>query len=131
MDADRGALVTTSWQRVGPVADRAANIFYDRLFDIAPATRAHLAPEELPALRRALIRRIDAAIAPRHPRAVALPVESPRDVLLGAPPEAGIEALLSTLREVLGAEWTHEHAAAWVAATPRLVEALRPASAAA
>ena len=32
-------LVQSSWAKVAPIADQAADIFYDRLFEIAPEAR--------------------------------------------------------------------------------------------
>lgn len=130
-DAD---LVLYSWKRIGAAADRAAGIFYDRLFEIAPASQAHLSAEQMPASRRSLMTRIDWAIS-----GYLLPGESaedrdppppvhgaPRDPFLGATAEHAVAALLGTLQSVLGAEWTPRHEAAWNEAGPAIVAALRP-----
>lgn len=133
MSPDQARLLSLSWKRVGAGADRAAMLFYDRLCITVPATRAHLAPERMPALRRAFLARIDAVLAraaggaaPGHE-----PGRGPDDLLLGAgAPEAGA-ALLWMLATVLGPDWTPELDLAWRAAAPALLAQLEPARAAA
>jgi phage-related protein len=39
MTPQQVALVQQSFSQVAPIADKAAEIFYDRLFDVAPAVR--------------------------------------------------------------------------------------------
>ena len=131
MSPGEAGLIAYSWKRVGPVADRAAGLFYDCLFDIAPATRANFAADQMPWLRRDLISGIDAAVAelagpaqPRHLRPAPPPA---RDLLLGAEAPAAVDALASALATVLGRDWTPEHDTAWRAAGPHIVSALRPA----
>jgi hypothetical protein len=123
-------MLVYSWKRLGPVSDRVADQFYDTLFEIAPAARAGFVADRMPAMRRALIARIDAAIAPSR-GAPVLVAEAPRDLLLGAPPAAALEALLQTLRRFLADGWSDELAAAWAAASPRLLESLTRTAAAA
>jgi len=46
MDAQKIALVQGSFAKVQPIADTAAYLFYDRLFELAPETRG-MFPEDL------------------------------------------------------------------------------------
>ena len=39
MSPEQKALVQETWQHVVPIADTAATLFYDRLFEIDPKTR--------------------------------------------------------------------------------------------
>jgi len=131
MAAAQAELVAYGWKRLGPVADRAANRFYDHLLGIAPAAHARLAPERMPEMRRVLVARLDAAFRPATGKPAPPVPGAALDILLGAPPEAGLEALLRTVRDMLAAEWSDELAAAWASESPRLLRALAPASAAA
>ncbi|WP_137126699.1 hypothetical protein [Roseomonas sp. HF4] len=131
MAASPSGLVARSWKRLGPMADRAANLFYDHLLEVAPAARARLAPERMPEMRRALVARIDAAIGGAVGKQPPPAAGAPQDLLLGAPPAAGLEALLRTVRDMLAVEWSDDLAAAWASESPRLLQALAPASAAA
>ena len=36
MSPDQTRIVQTTWKQVVPIADTAANLFYDRLFEIDP-----------------------------------------------------------------------------------------------
>ena len=54
------ALVRASFAEVAPIKDTAADIFYDRLFAIAPSARA-LFPEDLAEQKRKLMAMIAVA----------------------------------------------------------------------
>lgn len=131
MAASPSDLVVRSWKRLGPRADRAANLFYDHLLEVAPAARARLAPEHMPEMRRALIARIDAAMGAAVAKPPPPAAGAPPDLLLGAPAAAGLEALLRTIRDMLAADWSDDLALAWASESPRLLQALAPTSAAA
>ena len=51
MTPEQITLVQTSFQKVVPIAGTAADLFYDRLFETAPETRA-LFPRDMAELRR-------------------------------------------------------------------------------
>jgi len=131
-------LVVYTWKRIGPLADRAAGLFYDRLFEITPTTRAHVSVDMMPAFRRSLMTSIDWAvneilrsstIASVRPGLAAAPplAHDARDPFLGAAAEQASAALLWMLHAILGRDWTPRHEAAWTAAAPEIVAALRPA----
>jgi hypothetical protein len=54
MTPEQVALVQTSFAKVAPVADQAAQIFYDRLFAVAPQVRS-LFPNDMTEQRRKLM----------------------------------------------------------------------------
>ena len=54
-------LVQSSFKKVAPIADTAADIFYDRLFEIAPDTRA-LFPEVMTDQKKKLMTMIGVAV---------------------------------------------------------------------
>jgi hemoglobin-like flavoprotein len=111
-------LVQDSFARIGPISDQAAEIFYGRLFEIAPQVRA-MFPDEMSEQRRKLMTtlaivvnglgNLDAtlpaagALAKRHVSYGATPAHYP---IVGG-------ALLWTLERGLGRAWTPQVAAAW------------------
>jgi len=59
-------LVQTSFQKVVPIAATAADLFYDRLFEIAPETRA-LFPADLAEQKKKLIAMLATAVTSSIP----------------------------------------------------------------
>lgn len=114
-------LVQDSFSQVAPIADQAAVIFYDRLFDVAPGVKA-MFPADMTEQRKKLMATLAAVVNGLSNLESILPVASAlavRHVSYGARPEhypvvGG--ALLLTLEKGLGAAWTPEVAAAWTAA---------------
>ncbi len=112
------SLVQDSFARVVPIADQAAVIFYDRLFDIAPQVKP-LFKGDMAKQRRALMGTLGvvvnglsnlpsvlpaaSALAKKH---VNYGVEAAHYPIVGA-------ALLWTLEKGLGEAWTPDVAAAW------------------
>ncbi len=134
MSPEQARLVAYSWKRVGASGDRAAMLFYDRLCDTVPATRAQLAAEQMPALRRAFLARVDAAVARLAggaPLGAGIATGAPGDLLLGASAEQAVAALFWTLQAVLGPEWTPLADLAWRGAAPALLAELEGTRAAA
>src|SRR5258708_15071982 len=62
MTPDQVKLVQQSFAQVAPIADKAAEIFYGRLFEIAPAVKP-LFPGDLAAQRRKLMAALAAVVA--------------------------------------------------------------------
>lgn len=118
MTPDQVNLVQKSFGQVAPIADQAAEMFYGRLFEIAPEVKP-LFHGDMADQRRKLIAalamvvngldRLDtilpsaSALAKRH---VAYGVTAPQYAPVGA-------ALLWTLEQGLGPQWTPEVAQAW------------------
>ena len=121
MTQDQITLVQQSFAKVAPIADQAAVMFYDRLFEIAPQVKA-LFPADMTEQRRKLMATLAivvsglsnlesilpaaSALATRH---VAYGVRAEHYSVVGA-------ALLWTLEMRLGDAWTKDVADAWTAA---------------
>lgn len=121
MTPDQVKLVQDSFQKVAPIADTAADLFYDRLFEIAPQVRS-LFPKDLAEQKKKLMAMLTTVVTNLDKLESILPSASAlakRHVAYGTKPEhypvVG-EALLWTLEKGLGGAWTKELAAAWTAA---------------
>ena len=121
MTPEQVKTIQESFAKVAPISEQAAELFYGRLFEIAPAVKplfhgdmkeqgqklmATLAvvvnglgdlPSILPAASRLAKRHVAYGVKPEHYQPVG-------------------EALLWTLERGLGEQWTPDLAAAWVAA---------------
>jgi hemoglobin-like flavoprotein len=111
-------LVQTSFQKVVPIAATAADLFYDRLFEIAPETRA-MFPKDLTEQKGKLMSMLGTAVTNLHKL----------DTILSAVKDLGQRhkgygvtaahyapvgaALLWTLEKGLGSDFTPEVKAAW------------------
>jgi hemoglobin-like flavoprotein len=121
MTPDQIELVQDSFVKVARISDRAAELFYSRLFEIAPQVRS-LFPNDMAEQRKKLMATLAVvvnglgnldtilaaagALAKRHVNYGAEPAHYP----------AVGEALLWTLEQGLGSSWTPDVAAAWAAA---------------
>jgi hemoglobin-like flavoprotein len=119
MSPHRKALVQQSWRQILPIADAAAGLFYQRLFEIDPPTRALFAHVDPAEQRRKLLGVLSIAVQGLDDLDTLLPAV--RD--LGAR-HAGYgvreahyasvgAALMWTLRKGLGEMWTAEVEGAW------------------
>src|ERR1700704_2029198 len=114
-------LVQESFSKVAPISEAAAVIFYDRLFEIAPAVKA-MFPADMTEQRKKLMMMLASVVNGLGNLETILPAASAlakRHVGYGAKPEhysvvGG--ALLWTLEKGLGEAWTNELADAWGAA---------------
>jgi hemoglobin-like flavoprotein len=121
MTPDQVTLVQQSFAKVAPIADTAASLFYERLFEIAPAVKP-LFPADMAEQRDKLMATLAAVVAGLGNMENILPVASAlakRHVDYGVRPEhykpVG-SALLWTLERGLGEGWSSDLAAAWSAA---------------
>jgi hemoglobin-like flavoprotein len=121
MTPEQAKLVQQSFSRIVPIADKAAVIFYDRLFEIAPQVRS-LFPSDMEEQRGKLMATLTAVIGGLTNLPLILPAASAlarRHVSYGARaehyPVVGA-ALLWTLEKGLGEGWTPDVADAWKAA---------------
>jgi nitric oxide dioxygenase len=121
MTPEQVKLVQQSFAQVVPIADKAAEIFYDRLFELAPAVKP-LFRGDMAEQRRKLIATLAVVVGGLSDLPSVLPAASAlakRHVGYGAQPEhypvVG-EALLWTLARGLGPQFTPDVAAAWTAA---------------
>jgi hemoglobin-like flavoprotein len=121
MTPDQVKLVQQSFSRVAPIADQAATVFYDRLFEVAPQVKA-MFPADMSEQKKKLMATLAVVVGGLSDLPAILPAASAlakRHVAYGAKPEhypvVG-SALLWTLEKGLGSSWTSDVAAAWTAA---------------
>lgn len=132
MTPDQVNLVQTSFKSVAPIAETAADIFYARLFEIAPETRA-LFPEVMTDQKKKLMQML----------AVAVNGLTNLEVIVPAVQELGARhqgykvtdahydsvgaALLYTLEKGLGDAFTPEVEAAWAETYGTLASVMKDA----
>ena len=135
MTPDQKTILRDTWRSVTPIADQAAQIFYDRLFEIDPDTQPLFANTAMPQQRTKLMKAIGAvidgldeldrlvptieALGRRH---AGYGVTDAQYFSVGA-------ALLWTLEQGLGEAWTPEAAEAWSAAYTLQADIMRQAAA--
>jgi hemoglobin-like flavoprotein len=112
-------LVRSTWAQVVPMADEAAALFYQRLFEIDPSTRPLFRATDMVQQRKKLLQVLGVAVssldnlgsllktvADLGRRHAGYGVRDEHYDSVGA-------ALLWTLQQGLGSAWTPEVAAAW------------------
>jgi nitric oxide dioxygenase len=121
MTPDQVELVQASFAKVVPISDKAAVLFYDRLFEMAPQVK-RLFPADMAEQRRKLMSTLAIVVSGLSDPPSILPAASAlatRHVAYGAKAEhyplVG-QALLWTLEQGLGEDWTADVAEAWTAA---------------
>ena len=121
MTPDQIKLVQQSFAKVAPISEQAAVMFYDRLFETAPAVRA-MFPSDMTEQRRKLMATLAIVVNGLSHLELVLPAAASlatRHVAYGAKaehyPVVG-SALLWTLEKGLGKDWTPDVAEAWTAA---------------
>lgn len=127
MTPDQVALVQDSFRKVAPIADQAAVLFYDRLFETAPQVRA-MFPSDMTEQRKKLMTTLGVVVADLNDLPSILPAASAlakKHVGYGVKPEhfpiVG-QALLWTLEKGLGTAWTPQLAAVWTTAYTTLAD---------
>jgi len=118
MTPEQVKLVQDSFKKVVPIAGTAADLFYDRLFTIAPEVRS-LFPSDLTEQKKKLMQMLATAVTNLHQVETILPAVEAlgrRHVSYGVTPkhyEPVGAALLWTLEQGLGAEFTPPVKDAW------------------
>jgi hemoglobin-like flavoprotein len=119
MTPEHTRLVKDTWHLVVPIADVAAKLFYDRLFEIDPTTRPLFRAETLAKQRRKLMQVLAVAVQGLDHLDDLVPIvedlgrrHARYGVTEGHYQSVGT-ALLWTLEQGLGAAWTPEVKAAW------------------
>jgi hemoglobin-like flavoprotein len=118
MTPEQVKLVQDSFAKVAPIADTAADLFYDRLFTIAPEVRT-LFPDDLSGQKKKLMQMIATAVTNLHQVAAILPAVQElgkRHVGYGVTDkhyEPVGAALLWTLEQGLGPAFTPAVKEAW------------------
>ena len=121
MTPEQIALIQQSFAKVAPISEQAAELFYGRLFDVAPTVKA-MFPADMTEQRKKLMGTLAVVVNGLGDLGAVLPAASAlakRHVSYGARPEhypvvGG--ALLWTLEKGLGDAWTKDVADAWVQA---------------
>ena len=126
--------IRTSWSAVEPIADQAAVLFYDRLFELDPVVRRLFSGTDMLAQRRALMQTLAVVVKgiDRLDQLVpAVEALGRRHAGYGVRPEhydtVGA-ALLWTLGQGLGAAFTSSVEAAWTEAYRTLANVMIGAS---
>lgn len=136
MTPDQVAMVQESFKKVVPIAETAADLFYDRLFEIAPDVRP-MFPLDLKEQKRKLIAMLATAVTNLHQAEKIFPaVEAlgKRHVGYGvttAHYEPVGAALLWTLEQGLGPDFTPPLKAAWTETYVTLARVMQRAATAA
>jgi hemoglobin-like flavoprotein len=121
MTPEQIALVQQSFSKVAPISEQAAKLFYGRLFEIAPEVKP-LFGNDMAEQRRKLMATLAVVVNGLTNLDAVLPAASAlakKHVAYGVKPQhyqpVGA-ALLWTLEQGLGPDWTPELAGAWTAA---------------
>ena len=118
MTPEQVAMVQDSFKKVVPIAGTAADLFYDRLFAIAPEVRP-MFPQDLKEQKKKLIAMLATAVTNLHQTEKIIPAVQElgkRHAGYGVTAkhyEPVGAALLWTLEQGLGAEFTPPLKAAW------------------
>ncbi|NEV64590.1 globin family protein [Thiorhodococcus minor] len=129
------ALVRTSWNKVKPQAEPAAQRFYERLFALYPETK-QLFQEDMDEQRRKLMAMLDTAVDALDDLDAVLPAIEELGAqhacygVTGADYDKVADALLWTLGQALGADFTPEVQGAWTEVYRSLAEAMQEGAAA-
>jgi len=133
MTPEKIALVQESFKKVVPIAGTAADLFYDRLFEIAPDVR-RMFPDDLREQKLKLIAMLATAVGNLHQvDKIIAAVENlgRRHAGYGVKPEHYTPvgaALLWTLERGLGADFTPPVKAAWTDAYMTLAGVMQSAA---
>jgi hemoglobin-like flavoprotein len=134
MTPEQIRLVRETWDKVAPIAGHAAELFYERLFEIDPSTRPLFRATDLAEQRRKLMHVLGVAVQGLEQLDALLPVVQElgrrhsaygvRDAHYGF---VGA-ALLWTLEQGLGPAWTPQVSAVWTRAYEVLSTTMRDAA---
>jgi hemoglobin-like flavoprotein len=134
MSPEQKALVKDTWRKVAPIADAAARLFYDRLFEIDPTTRPLFKTIDLADQRRKLIQALTMVVQGLDHLEALVPTIADlgrRHAQFGvtdAHYDSVGAALLWTLEQGLGSGWTPEVKVAWSGAYALLADVMRAAA---
>jgi hemoglobin-like flavoprotein len=135
MSPEQKALVKETWRKIMPVADAAARLFYDRLFELDETTRPLFKTTDLAEQRRKLIQALTTVVQGLDQLDALVPTIADlgrRHAQFGvrhAHYDAVGAALLWTLEQGLGSGWTPEVKVAWSGAYALVADVMRTAAA--
>ena len=134
MSPEQKALVKETWRKVVPMADAAARLFYDRLFAIDATARPLFKGADLSEQRRKLIQALAMAVQGLDHLEALVPALTDlgrRHAHYGVTDshyDTVGAALVWTLEQGLGSDWTPEVKAAWHGAYSVLAGVMRGAA---
>ena len=134
MTPEQKTHVKTTWQLVVPIADKAAQLFYGKLFEIDPSTQSMFKSTDMPEQRKKLVLALGAVIAGLDNLAPLVPVLEnlgKKHVAYGVRDEhydSVGAALLWTLEQGLQDKWTSQVKDAWIAAYTAVAGVMRDAA---
>lgn len=133
MTPEQIALVQQTFKQVVPIAPQAADLFYDRLFEIAPSVRP-LFPADLVEQKRKLFAMLATAVNNLHQVGTIMPAvqdlgrrHAGYGVSAAHYKPVG-EALIWTLGKGLGDAFTADAKQAWIAAYTTLATVMQEAA---
>lgn len=135
MTPEQKSLVKSSWAKVVPIADTAAELFYARLFEIDPATKHLFDTSDMTEQRRKLMAAISIVVQGLdHFERLVPTIEElgRRHIGYGVADEhyASVgAALLSALEKGLGSAWNPDVKEAWTVAYGVIADTMRHAAA--
>jgi len=130
MTPEQVSLVQSSLQQVAPIKDQAAQLFYQKLFELDPKLKS-LFKNDMVEQRRKLMNMLDTAVRGlKNPDAIVPAVRDlgKRHVGYGVKDkdyDTVATALLWTLEKGLGAGFTAETRNAWIAAYSLLTSVMK------
>jgi hemoglobin-like flavoprotein len=134
MSPEQKVFVKETWQKVVPIADTAARLFYDRLFEIDATTQPLFLTTDPAEQRRKLIQALTMVVRGLDhfdalvPTLADLGRRHAQYGVLDAHYDTVGSALLWTLEQGLGSAWTPEVSAAWSCAYALLSDVMRGAT---
>ena len=124
-------IVQRTWKSVVPIADTAADLFYDKLFELDPDLKALFERVDLAAQKKKLLQALAATVSGLDTLEGLVPQLTDlgrRHATYGvddAHYETVGQALLSTLETGLADAWTPEVSNAWTAAYTLVAETMK------
>lgn len=134
MSPEQKMLVKSTWNQVVPIADAAAALFYDRLFEIDPSTRSLFKNTDMAEQRSKLVQALATVIkglddlGPLVPVLEKLGKNHVRYGVTGKHYDSVGAALLWTLEQGLKEAWTPPAKEAWTAAYGAVAGVMRGAA---
>ena len=133
MTPEQITMVQESFKKVAPISATAADLFYDRLFEVAPEVR-QLFPDDMAQQKKMLMSMLGTAVTNLHRAEAILPAVQDlgrRHVGYGVKDEdydTVAAALLWTLEQGLGPDFTPETKDAWTACYVLLAGTMKDAA---
>jgi hemoglobin-like flavoprotein len=134
MTPEKVALVQESFAKLAPNADRVADLFYDRLFSVAPDVRP-LFPQDMGEQKKGLMRHLAIAVANLHQLDSVIPAVKDlgrrhrRYAVTLKDYDLVGRVLIWTLEQCLGDDFTPPVREAWAKAYSTIAAAMKGAAA--